>query len=91
MNKQQHAPGPWTDWPIQQEGPHGSRAVATITDARGYAIGLVYDADRDGALFAAAPELLEVARLTVEAFDKGPSAELLEAARSAIARATGEV
>jgi len=82
MNPQKHTPGPWVN------------AWGKIVDAEGKAICMVtYRKNGDnGALLAAAPDLLaalKVAESALDAYSGGESSDL-ETIRAAIARAEGD-
>lgn len=82
---EKHTPGPWTA---------GRRAGArTCIDSERDNVAAAWS-DADAKLIAAAPDLLEVARLFVDyaettEFDRGPCKADVEAARAAIAKAEG--
>ena len=88
-----HTPGPWRRQIIAPTFEHTS-----IETANGkLAIARVYSRGANARLIAAAPELLEACKLIVSVFDALPPTSAarterlqINAARAAIAKATGE-
>jgi len=85
----QHTPGPWR----VEDGStvYGSRAGKTdkfeVCDCKGYA----GEREANARLIAAAPDLLEAVRLTVELLDsdgRNSNSTVVKTCRAAIARAT---
>lgn len=92
-----HTPGPWAVGPwfdndgqpeiiIEHVTPHGNLVPAV-------ALGGLVGQEANAHLIAAAPDLLAVARMVIDTYplvsSAGNSAELIKAARAAIAKATG--
>jgi hypothetical protein len=91
MTTAAHAPGPW------QHGYNGTTGlwVGPVLDKQPVAI-VPWDTDdardtarADARLIAAAPDLLAACVALVDSFEKHRPKELWDAARAAIARATG--
>jgi hypothetical protein len=74
-----HTPGPWEVHPLAPLAVHQPEYECWIPQSKA-----------DARLIAAAPELLEALLLCVDALEDGHWQETKQAARAAIAKATGE-
>src|SRR5690606_57464 len=106
MSEMKHTPGPWTPMvrPPASFADHGLRALAQVWGGWIVAVPkrlvdrLGHDAEANARLIAAAPELLEALEELLTAVDKacgtaipqGSFAAARQAARDAIAKATGK-